>query len=37
LEFSWEAGRLSGKEAVQLLDDMVAADARISDKLVFIG
>jgi len=34
LEFSCEAGRLSGKEAVQLLDDMVSAGARISENLI---
>ena len=34
LEFSCEAGKLSGKDAIQLLDDMVAVGARISEDLV---
>ena len=34
LEFSCEVGKLSGNRAVQLLDDMLAAGARISADLV---
>src|SRR5213593_696697 len=34
LEFAVQFGRLSGTEAVQILDDMIEAGARLSDDLV---
>ena len=34
LEYCCEAGKLSGKGAVELLDNMIAAGARISEDLV---
>ena len=34
LEFAVQTGRLSGKEAIQILDGMIEAGARLSDDLV---
>ena len=34
LEFAFEIGRISGEDAVHILDQMVVAGARISDDLV---
>jgi predicted nucleic acid-binding protein len=34
LEFAFEIGRISGEDAVRILDQMIAAGARIADDLV---